>query len=319
MKKNYTKIVLDLMLAITFVLLMNPRLLNGLPFHEIAGLVIGVAILVHIGLNYRWVVNTTRKIFDHKLPGKTRFGFLLNVLLLISMAAVIISGILISRVVLPSFAVQQSHSIRGIHGFAADVTLALVGLHIGVHWQWVMSVCKKAFKSKEGKLRKGVTASVVLSLAILAGGMQWFSSTAATNIGDFPPKQFQQGGPSINGGQPSGQTASNNGGDTDLNNGDQSNAFNSGPSDSYNDRNTNAFSSGKADTFIDGNANSFRGARDGDFREGKFHGREGHGGSSNPFLVVLNYFAMWAAIIISTYFLDKRIFRKKRNAKAALT
>jgi hypothetical protein len=33
MKKNDTKIVLDLMMAITFVLLMNPRVLNGLPFH----------------------------------------------------------------------------------------------------------------------------------------------------------------------------------------------------------------------------------------------------------------------------------------------
>ncbi|KHF31293.1 hypothetical protein LR68_00242 [Anoxybacillus sp. BCO1] len=50
-------------MAITFVLLMNPRVFNGLPFHEIAGTVIGVAILVHIGLNYRWVINTTKKYF----------------------------------------------------------------------------------------------------------------------------------------------------------------------------------------------------------------------------------------------------------------
>lgn len=71
MKKNDTKIVLDLMMAITFVLLMNPRVLNGLPFHEIAGLIIGVAILTHIGLNYRWVVNTTKKILDPNLPKKT--------------------------------------------------------------------------------------------------------------------------------------------------------------------------------------------------------------------------------------------------------
>lgn len=49
MKKKYTKIVLDLLMAITFVLLMNPRVLDGLQFHEIAGLIIGVAILVHIG------------------------------------------------------------------------------------------------------------------------------------------------------------------------------------------------------------------------------------------------------------------------------
>ncbi len=270
MKKNYTKIILDLMMAITFVLLMNPRVLNGLPFHEIAGLIIGVAILVHIGLNFSWVINTTKKIFDSKLPKKTRFGYLLNVLLLISMATVIISGILISRVVLPSLAIQGNHSIRGIHSFFADTTLALVGLHVGLHWQWIMSICKKAFKTKQGKLRKGVLASVVLSLAILAGGIQWFASTATPSKGDFNPKQMQQ------------STQSSNSGNT----GNFTNTTQSPPN--------------------------------GDFREGKFDGKEGHdghGGSSTPFLEVLNYFAIWAAIIIPTYYLEKRLLRNKRKSR----
>lgn len=273
MKKNYTKIVLDLMMAITFVLLMNPRVLDGLPFHEIAGLVIGVAILVHIGLNYRWVVNTTSKIFDPKLPNKTRFSYLLNVLLLISMAGVIITGILISRVVLPSLAIQGNHTIRELHGFFADATLAFIGLHVGVHWQWVMSICKKAFKTKEGKFRKGVIPSVVLSLAILAGGIQWFASTATPSMGEFKPMQMQQ----------STQTS---------NNGNTVNTENS-------------------------IAMTKQGPPNEDFRNEKFHGKEGHGGSSNPFLVVLNYFAIWAAIIIPTYYIEKRILRKKRKSKLA--
>lgn len=269
MKKNYTKIILDLMMAITFVLLMNPRVLNGLPFHEIAGLIIGVAILIHIGLNYRWVVNTTKKIMDPKLPKKTRFSYLINILLLISMVTVIITGILISRVVLPGFAVQEGHSIRGIHGLSADATLAFVGLHIGVHWQWVLGICKKAFKSKEGKLRKGVLVSVILSMAILAGGIQWFSSTASSNSGEFKQEQMEQM-------KQSGQSTNANKGDT---------------------------------------IKTPQGSPDGDFHEGKFHGKDGHGGSSNPFLVVLNYFAIWAAIIIPTYYLEKRILRNKRKSR----
>lgn len=268
MKKNYTKIVLDLMMAITFVLLMNPRVLDGLPFHEIAGIVIGVAILVHIGLNYSWVVNTTKKIFDSRLPKKTRFSYLLNILLLISMATVIITGILISRVVLPNLAIQGQggHSLRGIHDLSANTTLALVGLHIGVHWQWIMSICKRAFKSKEGKLRKGVIASVVLSLAILAGGIQWFASTSTPSEGNFKNEQMQQ----------SGQTTTNGTTGTATTNNSQAN---------------------------------------GDFHNEKFAGKEGHGGSSNPFLVVLNYFAIWAVIIIPTYYIEKRILRNKRNSR----
>ncbi|WP_246483813.1 DUF4405 domain-containing protein [Heyndrickxia vini] len=191
MKKNYIKIVLDLLMAVTFVLLMNPRVLDGLPFHEIAGLLFGVAILTHIGLNFRWVINVTKKIFDRSLPKKTRFSYLLNILLLVSMPTVIITGILISKVVFPSIAIENGHSVRGIHSFFADATLGLVGLHIGVHWQWVMSICKKAFKARGGKLRKGVIASVILSIAILAGGIQWFSTTAASNPSDFKQKQMQ--------------------------------------------------------------------------------------------------------------------------------
>ncbi|MEH7158785.1 DUF4405 domain-containing protein [Neobacillus drentensis] len=264
MKKNYTKIVLDLLMAITFVLLMNPRVLDGLPFHEIAGLIIGVAILVHIGLNYRWVVNTTKRILDPKLPKKTRFSYLLNILLLIAMAAVIITGILISKVVFPSFAIQGGHALRELHGLSADATLAFVGLHVGVHWQWILTICKKAFKSKEGKLRKGVIASFVLSLAILAGGIQWYSSTATFSMGEFKQEQ-------------SGQT---------VNNGSNGNT-----------------------------SETRQGPPNGDFRGEKFHGKEGHGGKSNPFLVVLNYFAIWAAIIIPTYYIEKRILRKKRKSR----
>jgi hypothetical protein len=265
MKKNYTKIVLDLVLAITFVLLMNPRVFDGLPFHEIAGLIIGLAILFHIGLNYQWVVSTTKKILDPKLPKKTRFSYLLNILLLISMAAIIITGILISKVVLPSIAIQGSHTIRELHGLSADATLAFVGLHVGVHWQWVMSICKKAFKSRTGKRRKAVLVSVVLSIAILAGGIQWFSSTTSSN-NSFKQEQMHQ----------SGQSSSTSTGNTTT---------------------------------------TQQGPTQEDFREGKIHGIEEHDGSSNPFLVVLNYFAIWAAIIIPTYYLEKRLLRNKRKSK----
>jgi hypothetical protein len=191
MKKNYIKIILDLAMAITFVLLMNPRVLNGLPFHEIAGLAIGVAILTHIGLNFKWVINTTKKIFDNKLPKKTRFSYVLNLLLLVSMSSIIVTGILISRVVFPNLSMGENHGFRGLHNLSANLTLALVGLHIGVHWQWIMSICKKLFKTKDGKMRKGILTSTVFILLLVAGGLQWYSSTAS-NGSSFNKKITEQ-------------------------------------------------------------------------------------------------------------------------------
>ena len=263
MKKNFIKIVLDLMMAITFVLLMNPRVLGGLPFHEVAGLVIGVMVLSHIGLNYRWVINTTKKIFDLKLPKKTRFSLLLNILMLVTMSGIIVTGILISKVVFPNLAVG-SHSIRGIHSLFANTTLALVGLHIGVHWQWILSICKKSFKTKEGTYRKRVIASVVLSLAILAGGMQWYASASATS-----------------------NTASNT---------------NQQTVQASNTSNTSNTSS---------STNTFQGPPNGDFHGGK----DGHGGSSSPWVDVLEYFAIWGAIIIPTFYIEKKFLKNKRQSK----
>ncbi|OKO88451.1 hypothetical protein BRO54_3653 [Geobacillus proteiniphilus] len=263
MRKNYVKMVLDLSMAITFVLLMNPKVFNGLPFHEMAGLVIAVAILIHIGLNYRWVINTTKKIFALELPRKTRFSFLLNILLLISMTTVIVSGILISRVVFPNLAIEGNHFVRGIHDLSANMTLALVGLHIGVHWQWIMSTCKKAFKSKEGKWRKGVIASAVLSLAVLAGGMYWISLNVKPSEGDFKPKFAEQNAPS----------------------------------------------------FDEKTAGTMPTPPDGEIRDGKFRKERG---SNNPLLALLTYFVIWAAIIIPTYYFEKRMLKNKRAKEASV-
>ena len=49
--------------------------------------------------------------------------------------------------------------------------------------------------------------------------------------------------------------------------------------------------SGQPSSASTGNTtNTQQGPTQEDFREGKMHGKEGHGGSSNPFLVVLKLF-----------------------------
>ncbi|WP_367164165.1 DUF4405 domain-containing protein [Geobacillus thermoleovorans] len=82
-------------------------------------------------------------------------------LLFVSMPVFIISGVLvlISRVVFPNVAIQGNHFVGEMHRFVVDATVSLVGLHIGVHWQWIMVICRQAFRI-EGKWRKGSIAVV---------------------------------------------------------------------------------------------------------------------------------------------------------------
>lgn len=282
MKKiNYIKITLDLLMAITFVLLMNPRVLNGLPFHEIAGLAIGVAVLTHILLNFRWVKKVTLKIVDKNLPGKTRFSYFLNLMLLISMSAIIVTGILISRVVFPNLSGGENHGIRGLHNLASYLTLGLVGVHVGVHWQWVMSVLKKIFLLKGRKPQKGAIVATVIALGILIGGYQLSASKFSTSTARFNEEQrsFPGNDQGFNQTEDNGQAA-------------LPNSTNQGNNE---DKNT-AFQ------------NREFGERHG--RGGEF--REGHGGQS-PFSVILFYFIILAIIIVPTYFLEKRLLRKKRK------
>lgn len=270
MKKQYIKMVLDLLMAIAFALLMNPRVFNGLPFHEMAGLVFGIAILTHIGLNFQWVKNTTLNMFNSNLPKKTRFNYLLNILLLISMSTIMVTGILISRVVFPNLAIEGNHAIRELHDISSYATLAIIGIHVGVHWQWVRNVCRKMFKSPEGKTRKWVIALALFALIMLAGGMQWYSSTSSINTVAFGDREFN------------------------------------------NTRIENQAKASDEETF------NFDRPENGDFPERHGRGELGHHGKANSFLVILNYFVLFAVLIVPTYYLEKRVLRKRWGKKASI-
>ncbi|WP_326513968.1 DUF4405 domain-containing protein [Clostridium intestinale] len=147
MKKiNYIKLFLDVIMAIIFVLLFNTHVFGGLTFHEVAGLFIGIAILVHIGLNWRWVKNITLSIFNKKITLKTRIGYFINILLLLDIATIIISGIFISKVTFNGLNIHSSFFNKSTHASASFIALALIGIHVGLHWQWIMNIFKKIVK-----------------------------------------------------------------------------------------------------------------------------------------------------------------------------
>ena len=130
-------------MAVTFALLLNAHVLGGLKFHETAGTLIGVAFLLHLFLNWNWVIQTTSRFVRASLPTKTRVGLLLNGLLLLAMAFIIISGILISRVVFPDFQVPNGRGIQRAHITVAFLILGFVGAHVGLHWNWIRSTVQR--------------------------------------------------------------------------------------------------------------------------------------------------------------------------------
>jgi hypothetical protein len=286
-KINYVKISLDLLMALTFALLFKPRILDGLPFHETAGLVIGVAVLSHILLNWRWVKNATLKIFNPKLPGKIRFSYLLNLLLLITMSTIIITGIFISRVLFPNLAVRNQHSMRALHNLSSYFTLMLVGIHVGIHWQWVMNVWKKMSKFEKGKPKKGFIVTGVVVLLILISGYQISSSDILTRIVGSEGSHSQQLLFQKDGHRFDSTQAGEN----------QNGALGISPNQSENGKTANSFQGRTNRNFDDG----FRNRED-------FRGR----GGQSAIIAIIPILGLMGVIIFITYYGEKNILRKKR-------
>lgn len=187
MNKNYIKLTLDFVLVVVFALLFNVRIFGGLTFHEIAGLGIGLGFLIHILLNSQWVKNVTLRLFDPKLPKKTRFGYLLNLVLLITMTLSIVSGLMISKVLFPGLG-GNLRWFRPLHEIASYLSLGIVGIHVGLHGQWILNLLKKIFKVGSSRPIT-VFIKIILTIVILFGGLDIVSAQItpqSVNLGNAP-------------------------------------------------------------------------------------------------------------------------------------
>jgi hypothetical protein len=149
---NTVKFFLTLSITIAMILLMDPRSFFGLPFHEWAGLIIGIFFILHKVLNWGWIKKVTVSFFS-KCPGKARFNYVLDVLLLAGITLMILSGIAISHTIDFSWLKPGGSHVfwRVMHTSSSFITFGLFGIHLGLHWNWVMQRLdvKKSDNGKE--------------------------------------------------------------------------------------------------------------------------------------------------------------------------
>jgi hypothetical protein len=122
---------------------MDPRSFYGLAFHEWAGLVIGAAFILHKILNWNWIKKVTVGFFG-KCKGRARLNYILDVLLLAGIVLMILSGIAIARTIDFSWLSLGGSRIfwRVMHTSSSFITLALFGIHLGLHWRWVLQILR---------------------------------------------------------------------------------------------------------------------------------------------------------------------------------
>ncbi|MBN1536769.1 MAG: DUF4405 domain-containing protein [Anaerolineales bacterium] len=140
---NKIKLSLDVITFVSTLVLLSPPI-TGIPIHEWLGLAVIIPLLVHLLINWGWLSSTTRRFFG-RLPGQTRINYLLNWALFILMTAEGFTGVMISKVVLPMFGLSASHVYiyKYLHIILADSLLIVFGLHLAMHWRWILTVIKK--------------------------------------------------------------------------------------------------------------------------------------------------------------------------------
>jgi len=165
MKKNWMKLSLDLIMAVGLFSLFSVSAV-GLAFHEVVGLALFGATILHLAFNWRWIVSFTRRLFSKNIPFKTRLGYVLNVLLLISFVIIIGSGITMSKFVFAGL-FEEVDTFKTAHYFFSAFALLLIGIHTGLHWAFIRAMFGKVVKIP--KLAVKPVMAVMLMLIMVSG------------------------------------------------------------------------------------------------------------------------------------------------------
>lgn len=150
-KKSTTQIRLyaNLVLLVSFILANIPQA-TGIPIHEWVGLLFVFPLLVHLVLDWNWIVNVSKRLFK-KLPGEVRFNHFWDLVIFIMMILVLLSGILVSESALPSLGINIAIDPfwQSFHDMTANLTMIFIGVHLAMHWSWLVSSFKRYVLNKK--------------------------------------------------------------------------------------------------------------------------------------------------------------------------
>ncbi|MEO6446546.1 MAG: DUF4405 domain-containing protein, partial [Gemmatimonadaceae bacterium] len=138
-----SKFIVNAILLAAFGLISAPHLTN-IPVHEWLSVAFIGLIFVHLILSWNWITGVLRR-FLSRLRGTTRFNFVWDVLLYLTMTVAMVSGFLVSEAALPAlgFAKSQDRFWHLAHVWSAQAILVVVGVHLAMHFEWVMAAVKR--------------------------------------------------------------------------------------------------------------------------------------------------------------------------------
>jgi hypothetical protein len=151
--------IVDVVIFSLFLLGSEPSL-TGSAVHEWLNLTCAAAVLAHLLMHGNWLVLMTSR-QSRRMSRSLRINYIVDLALAVSFVTVILSGLLISRVIIGGSArVAGDSSVwRELHSFFANLLIFLVALHFALHWRWITHICNR-FLAIQGVAESETRAAV---------------------------------------------------------------------------------------------------------------------------------------------------------------
>jgi Domain of unknown function (DUF4405) len=200
-------ICIDILLVIIFILLFSP-FMTGLALHELLGIIFFLLVIPHLFFSWSWIRQSAKR-FLTRTGWRNRFNYFLNIVLFVLIIAEVVSGLVISQVVLPFFSVNtiNDRAWRALHNGASTATVITVSLHIAVNWKRIVGYFRKriivsgamnkkyspanlSFKQSLLKVFSVISTAVIIAAALylLIGAPAEARMNITNEIARFRPK-----------------------------------------------------------------------------------------------------------------------------------
>lgn len=200
---------------------------------------------------------------------------------------IILSGVFISKTIFTNIH-SENQIWKIIHIGVSNLTLVLIGIHIGLHWTWVINMSKKVFKfNLKEKISKVISIFLVIAILILGSyniyskgfiqkSFMLFTVALNSNYGDSNGMQKPEGIPNSNKNAiPKGELSEGK---------------------------------GKKDKIANEDAEKFKNNNE-KMPNGKSMKK------TSVFVLIINYASICGVFTIITYYIDKLLKKKKLAAK----
>ena len=165
--KRAIKISVDLVMTVLFLCQMGYHMMDNRA-HEWLGIALCLLFILHHALNGGW----HRALFRGKYSAQRILLTAVDALLTLSMAAIIVSAVMVSRHAFRFLGFHLRGLGRQLHMPATMWAFVLMGLHLGLHWSMMLNAVRKRTQRKAGKAAVAAL-HVLLVLAVVFGAYQF--------------------------------------------------------------------------------------------------------------------------------------------------